>query len=212
MEFILVDKPLRIIVNDVFSEGKGVTIRGRVVQGVVQVGDKLAVMPLGDDATVFRIDSSGKKYAHSGDTIEQLGLVGLEPTRISVGSILSPPAWRPPMVKKIQAKMLVLDGLAVPIIRGAQVVFHMHSLDLPAVISKLLTSSSSGKGNKQQQQKKKNARPPRALTSGVNASVEMTFKERLCVEAYTDCRALGRFVLRRGGDTIAVGLVESLLA
>ena len=32
-----------------------------------------------------------------------------------------------------------MDNLTVPIIWGAQVLFHMHSLDVPAVISKLIS-------------------------------------------------------------------------
>ena len=34
----------------------------------------------------------------------------------------------------------------------------------------------------------------------------------MCIrDRYMECRALGRFVLRRGGDTVAVGVIEEVL-
>ena len=203
------DKPLRIIISDVFSEGKGVTVKCRIAQGVVQVGDKLVVLPIGDDATVSKIEHSvmtGEstnrfKYAIAGDTTD-IVLLGIDMARLSPGNILSHPHWelRPPIKKRILCKILVMDDLNVPIIRGANVLLHMHSIDVPAVLTKLI-STTTRDGLKEN---------PRALLSGASASVEITLKTKVCVEAYNDCRALGRFVLRRGGDTVAVGIVEQV--
>lgn len=205
------DKPLRIVVNDVYAEGKGVTVRCRVVQGVVQVGDKIVVLPIGDEAVVSKIEHGSAatenryKYAMAGDTTE-IVLLGIDIARVATGNIISHPHWelRPPLKRKVRARIMVMDSLAVPIIRGAQVLFHMHSIDVPAVVSKLL--SSVNPKQKQSQREK-----PRVLTSGVSASVEITFADKISVEAYNDCRALGRFVLRRSGDTVAIGIVESVL-
>jgi elongation factor 1 alpha-like protein len=204
------DRPLRIIVSDVYSEGRGVTVKCRIAQGVVQVGDKLVVLPIGDEATVSKLEHglmTGAsihrfKYAVAGDATEMV-LSGIDIARISPGTILSHPQWelRPPIQKKIRCKVLVMDDLTVPIIRGASVLLHMHSIDVPAVLTKLIsTATRAGLRDN-----------PRVLTSGASATVEITLKTKICVEAYNDCRALGRFVLRRGGDTIAVGIVEQVL-
>lgn len=190
--------------NDVCAEGKGVTVRGRVVQGITEVGEKLVVSPVGDQTTIYKLEKTSTDvidYAMAGDTV-WLGLAGLDIVRISAGHILSHSQWRPPLVKRLRAKILVMQGLVVPIIPGAQTVWHMHSMDLPAVVSKLLSSTQKGTTRNK----------PRALTSGVSATVEITVAERICVETYNDCRAMGRFVLRRGGETIAIGLIEELLA
>jgi elongation factor 1 alpha-like protein len=207
------DKPLRVIVSDVYSEGnKGVTVKCRIAQGVVQVNDKIAVLPIGDDASVNKIDhglTTGSsihrfKYAMAGDCVE-IVLLGIDIARVSAGSIFchSQQELRPPMTRRVICKVLIMDDLRVPIIRGASVLVHMHSMDVPAVITKLFSSTASREG-----QMKEN---PRVLTSGVSGTVELTFKSKVCVEAYNDCRALGRFVLRRGGDTIAVGIIEQVL-
>jgi translation elongation factor EF-1alpha len=38
--------------------------------------------------------------------------------------------------------------------------------------------------------------------------VEITLQEKACLESYSDCHALGRFVLHRGGNSIAIGIIE----
>ena len=206
------DKPLRIVVNDVYSEGnKGVTVRCRVVQGVVQISEKVVVLPIGDEATVSKIEHGSAatenryKYAMAGDTTE-IVLLGIDIARLSTGNIISHPhsELRPSLKRKVMARIMVMDKLTVPIIRGAQVLLHMHSIDVPAVVSKLLTSVHPKQKNSQREK-------PRVLTAGVSATVELTFGEKITVEAYNDCRALGRFVLRRGGDTVAIGIVENVL-
>lgn len=208
------EKPLRVVVNDVYTEGKGVTVRCRVLQGVVQVGDKVVVLPIGDEATVSKMEHGAAaaggginrfKYAMAGDTTE-ITLLGIDIMRISTGCILSHPHWdlRPPKKRKVHAKMVVMEELSVPIIKGAQVLLHMHSIDIPASVSKLLTSVNPKKKNSEKEK-------PRALTAGVCGTVELTFGEKICVETFTDCKSLGRFVLRRGGDTVAMGVIEKLL-
>lgn len=48
---------------------------------------------------------------------------------------------------------------------------------------------------------------PRCLLKGQSAVVEVTPARPLCLECYSDYRALGRVALRDGGRTIAVGVV-----
>lgn len=178
--------------------------RCRVVQGVVQTGDKLVVLPIGDDSFVSRIGAAGDDFAMAGDTVD-IALGNIDLARMTPGCILCHThlTLRPPIRKKMQAKILVMEQLQVPIIRGAQALLHMHSIDVPAVISKLIAvMGRDGSILKER---------PRVLTGGANALVEITLQEKVCLESYSDCRALGRFVLRRGGDSIAVGIIEQVL-
>jgi len=52
---------------------------------------------------------------------------------------------------------------------------------------------------------------PRALTSGVSAKIEFTVSDKIVMESFSQCRSLGRFVLRRGGETIAIGVIDNTL-
>mmetsp|Transcript_57630 Transcript_57630/g.140771 ORF Transcript_57630/g.140771 Transcript_57630/m.140771 type:complete len:615 (-) Transcript_57630:520-2364(-) len=207
------EKPLRFIVNDVFPEGKGVVARGRVVQGFVQVGDKVVVLPVGDAVSVQKLehlqppsDSAEKGRLQVGIAGETVDLVfdgrELDIARLSTGNVLSFPDGRPPLTKKCLVRIMVMDELAVPIIRGAQVLFHMHSLDIPCVMTKLVSTLNRDGTVKKER--------PRSLPPGSNAVVELTLSDRIVMEKYSDCRALGRFVLRRGGDTVAIGLIDEV--
>ena len=103
-----------------------------------------------------------------------------------------------------EARVLVMDRLAVPIIRGSQVLLHMHSIDVPAVMSRLISTARKGDPNPRLN--------PRVLSGGTTATVEITLSERLVIEESSQCKgSLGRFVLRRGGDTVAVGLIDKVL-
>ena len=79
----------------------------------------------------------------------------------------------------------------------------MHSLDVPCVLTKLLAVTKRDGSIKKER--------PRALTGGASAIVEFSLSDKIVLEAYSECRALGRFVLRRGGDTIAIGLIDEVL-
>lgn len=226
------EKPLRAIVTDVSSEGKNVNVRGRVVQGFIQSGDNVLVLPVGDDATVVRVErgkaaqegSSPYSFASpsstpssstsnedqldgialAGDTVE-LTLANIDSARLMTGCVICHPhpALRPKVQQRFEARISIMERLAVPIIRGSQVLLHMHSIDVPAVLNKLVSSEKRGDGKPRQN--------PRVLTGGTTATVEITLSERLVIEESNECKALGRFVLRRGGDTIAVGLIDKVL-
>jgi elongation factor 1 alpha-like protein len=204
------EKPMRFVVSDVYAEGKGVSARGRVVQGFMEAGERVVVLPIGDPATVHKLEHlqppAGNverlALAMAGDTVE-LVLTGIDLMRISVGSILANQNSRPTICKKGIAKILVMENLSIPIIRGAQVLFHMHSLDVPVVLTKLIAITNRDGSIKKER--------PRALTGGASAIVEFTLSDKICMEPFSECRALGRFVLRRGGDTIAVGILDSLI-
>jgi len=227
------EKPLRAIVTDVSSEGKHVNVRGRVVQGFIQSGDNVVVLPVGDDANVVRVErgkaaqegSSPYSFASpssttssstsneaqldgialAGDTVE-MTLANIDSARLMTGCVICHPhpSLRPKVEQRFEARISIMERLAVPIIRGSSVLLHMHSIDVPAVLNKLVSSEKRGDGKPRQN--------PRVLTGGVTATVEITLSERLVIEESNECKALGRFVLRRGGDTIAVGLIDKVLS
>lgn len=204
-----IDKAFRFLVSDVYTEGKYVSVKGRVVQGVISVGDKAAILPIGDEVDIGRIehgiavDGERMNVAVAGDSA-QLFLTGIDIARISIGNIISDVdvSLRPSLKKRMKAKIMVMDRLTVPIIQGSQVLLHMHSVSVPAVISKLISATNRIDGIENDR--------PRVLKGSSTAMVEIRLNKKLCLEPFNECRALGRFALRRGGDTVAVGIVESL--
>jgi translation elongation factor EF-1alpha len=51
----------------------------------------------------------------------------------------------------------------------------------------------------------------RHLGDQTTAVVEIVTQHPLCIEKYSDYKALGRFTLREGGRTIAAGIVTEVL-
>jgi elongation factor 1 alpha-like protein len=210
----LLEKPSRLLISDVVaSTGSGVSVRAKVLQGWVQTNESVVVWPYGDETKLTKlqrfdadsIDKERSQYASAGELIDVV-LSGIDAMRISPGQVLTRPNQRPPLAKKCQATIIVLSKQQNNnvIIRGAQVTFHMHSLDIPCHISKLhRTFKPDGSVLHEH---------PRALTahgtSNVIALVELTLQVPICMQTFVDCRPLGRFVLRRAGDTIAVGRIE----
>ena len=142
--------------------------------------------------------------AMAGDIVD-IGLSGIDPARLSPGCVLchTHHSLRPRVRRKFEARVLVMDRLAVPIIRGSQVLLHMHSIDVPAVMSRLISTVRKGEPSPRLN--------PRVLSGGNTATVEITLSERLVIEESNECKALGRFVLRRGGETVAVGLIDRVI-
>jgi len=248
-----IDNPLRVIVTDAYPEGRYIVIRGRVVQGLLRSSQQLLTLPLGDITTASRLMGASKakkegninnntiitdsassySFAYAGDSVE-ISLSGLDDmTRIHAGMILCHPypSLRCPTTRKLQAKILTMEQLVVPLIKGTQCSFLMNSVDVPAYITKLVSIVSKGddSGHQQQQQtavsksnqnddvpssQSQKATPrknkPRILTGGMNAIIQLKTEERICCEPFRDCRALGRFVLRRGGETVAMGVIEQI--
>ncbi len=84
-----------------------------------------------------------------------------------------------------------------------QVSVHVHSAQESGQISGLLSILNPKTGEVAKQR-------PRAVAKGQTAMVEVSLARPLCVELYTDYKALGRIALRDAGHTIAVGIVVSL--
>ena len=85
-----------------------------------------------------------------------------------------------------------------------QVTIHAHAAMENGHISQLVATVDPKTG---ESSKKK----PRVLTKNQSAIIEVTVLRAICLEQYSDCRALGRIILREGGQTLAVGVVTSIL-
>ena len=51
---------------------------------------------------------------------------------------------------------------------------------------------------------------PRAIPRSSSAIIEITVKRPICVELFRSYRELGRFTLRRQGDTVGVCIITKL--
>ncbi|KAJ3349841.1 HBS1-like protein [Allomyces javanicus] len=200
-------KPLRMLVTDSTKGGMSsgsVTVWGRIEQGSMQIGDSVMLMPLGQDATVRHIEVKDEavKWAAAGDHV-MVSLAGPDPQQLSAGLVLCARDAPVPVTNRVEAKILVFEP-KVPITMGYPVILHQGTLNEPAFVTKLLAILDKTDGSVT----KKN---PRVLTKGATALVELSLDRPVCLEAFTDCKEFGRFMLRKGGETIAAGVVSKVV-
>jgi len=206
--------PLRIPIANVFkSHGSGAAISGRLCGGVVQVGERLRILPGDEDAVVksIEVDDINVQWAAAG-TNATLFLTSVDPVNLSIGSVLCPPTDLVPLATVFTARIIVFD-LQVPITAGSSVELFHHSRDVSAVLSKLVAvvDRTSGKTLKLN---------PRVLSKGSSAEVQISIRSTILsgltgvrpipLESFSVNKDMGRILIRRGGETIGAGIVLTI--
>ncbi|KAG8964732.1 Hsp70 suppressor, GTPase facilitates ribosomal subunit dissociation [Tulasnella sp. 419] len=217
-----IDSPLRFPVSNVFKGGggtvsSGIGVSGRLVTGVVQVGEKVRILP-GDETAVVRTIEYDEKlvpWAAAGSNIT-LYLANVDPLQLSVGSVLCPPTDIVPLASSFVAQVIVFD-VKVPITAGAAVELFHHSRDNPATITKLVSilDRSSGAVIKERPRvlaKSSSAIIHVSLRSGTSLSGAVSKAVSIPIEPFSVNKEMGRILLRRGGETIAAGIVTEIIS
>ncbi|KAL3671114.1 hypothetical protein V7S43_004296 [Phytophthora oleae] len=201
-----ISKPFRMTVSDVSkSMSLGQTISGRVYAGAAAVGDSFLLMPIGLPLTVRGMEQDGKTcaLARAGDTIE-MGVTGIDVSALTTGSILCSISSPVQLAKKFEAKIMTMPAVEVPLVKGTYVTIHMHNVDEPVNITRLVSIL-----NKTGEVEKKK---PRCITRERSAVVQITCHRKICLEEFANYRQLGRFTLRDRGKTLAAGIITQILA
>jgi len=161
-----------------------------VESGIVTVGDKLMVMPLGEVCTVkgIRLHHQQVDYAIAGDNAD-IGLIAIEPSHINMGAILCDPEFPVSVTSRLKAH-IVTFSLPKPIIKGQQLEFYYQSLSEPAIITKLISILDKVTG----QIKTNN---PRFLTDQTTALVEIQLNRPLCIEKIYRFQTIWSFHITR---------------
>ncbi|ORZ01606.1 P-loop containing nucleoside triphosphate hydrolase protein [Syncephalastrum racemosum] len=199
------DKPLRLGVTDFFKGSGGVSVAGLVDAGHLQVGEQVMVVPGGEYGTIkaIQVDDETSNWAAAGDSV-LITLTGLDVLNLSTGCVLCSPSKPVPVTTSFTAQIVVFD-VKIPITCGFPVILHHQSLDEPASIIKLVAQLDKSTG----QVVKRN---PRHLGKGSTAKVTIQLSQRaIPLETFKENKQLGRIMLRRGGETVAAGVVDQIL-
>ncbi|XP_059623611.1 uncharacterized protein LOC132266673 isoform X2 [Cornus florida] len=199
-------KPLLMPICDVIrSQSLGqLSACGKLEAGALRSGYKVLVMPSGAMGMVRSLerDSQACAIARAGDNVA-VSLQGIDESHVMAGGMLCHPDFPVSVASHLELKILVLD-VTTPILIGSQLEFHIHHAKEAARVVKLLSLLDP----KTQKVTKKS---PRCLTSKQSAVVEVVLQGAVCVEEFSNCRALGRAFLRASGRTVAVGIVTRII-
>ncbi|XP_031356184.1 HBS1-like protein isoform X2 [Photinus pyralis] len=200
-----VAKPFRFSINDVFkSTGSNFCVSGRVETGTLCLGERVLVCPSRELATVkgLSIEEVSQQTVFAGDQVS-VTLSGIDIQNVSIGYILCLPQNPVQIASNFQARIVVFN-VTVPITKGYSVVMHHQSLVEPVIVCKLINQLHKSTGEIMNKH-------PRCLSNNSSATVEIKSSRPLAIELYSECKELGRIMLRVGGVTIAAGLITKII-
>jgi len=213
-----INSPLRFPISNVFKgQGSTTGVWGRVCGGLVQVGESLRVLPGDETAVVKAIETEAGtdrvQWAAAGSNVT-LYLTAIDPIHLDVGRVLCPPTDPVSLASAFTARIIVFD-IQVPILAGTSIELFHHSRDVPAAISKLNATLDRASGAVIKQN-------PRVLTKGASAEVQIAIRQAafgpagvrstvVPLEPFSTNKEMGRILIRRGGETIAAGIVLELV-
>lgn len=197
----LIDKPLRIPIQDVYSiSGVGTVPVGRVESGVLRTGDKVVFEPAGVSGEVKSIEMHHEQIpeAYPGDNIG-FNVRGVAKKDLKRGDVAGHPTNPPTVVKDFTAQIVVLQHpTAIPV--GYTPVVHAHTAQVACKFVQLLKKIDPRTG----QVKEEN---PQFLKTGDAAIVKLEPTKPMVIEKVKDIPPLGRFAIRDMGMTVGAGMV-----
>ncbi len=199
------DKPLRLPIQDVYSiKGVGVVPVGRVETGVLKPGDKIMIAPAMKQGEIKSIEAHHEQLpeAKPGDNIG-FNVRGLEKKDVKRGDVLGHVNDVPTVVKEFTAQIVVLNHpTAIPV--GYTPVFHLHTAQMSMTLTELQKKLDPKTGQTVEEN-------PKFLKTGDAAIVKIVPTQPLCAEEYKKFPQLGRFAIRDMGQTVAAGIILSIV-
>ncbi|KAJ9474783.1 Elongation factor 1 alpha-like protein [Pseudozyma hubeiensis] len=206
------DSPLRLPVTNVFKGqtaiASGVAVSGRVVSGIVQIGDRVRPVP-GDESGIVRaieVDTESVPWAVAGANAT-VYLSGIDQIQISVGAVLCSPSSPIALCDSFLAQILVFEP-TYPLVAGTSVELFHHSANIAATLTELVSILDKTTGSVAKTK-------PRVLTKGCTAMVRVTVKaggqagqsSGIPLEDARTNKEMARVLMRMNGETVAAGVV-----
>jgi len=186
------DKPFLMAVEDVFSiEGRGTVATGRIEQGMVHVGDKVAIIGLREtqETTCTGVEMFNKTLEEglAGDNVGVL-LRGTKKDEIERGQVLARPKSITPHTK-FEGEVYVLSkeegGRHTPFFSGYRPQFYFRTTDVTGAASLLGGAEMCMPGD--------------------NVSLEVELGKPIAMDEGS------RFAIREGGRTVGSGVVTKVV-
>ena len=174
---------------------------GKIEKGVLREGTNVVIMPSGTKGTITSIfdDEAKIRTAAPGDNIRML-IQGIDLPDISTGSVICLEGSPCNVVSDAIIKIKFTPNAPQFITAGFQSMCHIHTEAVQVTFEAFTVKEKDGKTKKLKH-------------VGANQLVfsRISFERPVCVETFAKFPQLGRFIIRKDGFTIAVGVVDQLL-
>lgn len=194
---------LRIPVLDRYKGDKGLQAIGKVEAGILKIGDTVQVQPSEVTAKIaaLSVDDTPVEVVGAGENI----LITFDKGALSMdliysGSVISSVERPVKICEEFEAEIYIHELPGGVMACGYQSMFHCHNISAHCEVDAI-----PHKMHKKTKRLSK-AAPP-FLRSHDKAIVRIKLKERVAMDSFDECNALGRFTLRDQGKTVVIGKV-----
>ncbi|OQO03108.1 hypothetical protein B0A48_11363 [Cryoendolithus antarcticus] len=200
------DKALRLPLQDVYKIGGiGTVPVGRVETGVIKAGMVVTFAPAGVTTEVKSVEMHHEQLVEGlpGDNVG-FNVKNVSVKEIRRGNVAGDSKNDPPKgAESFNAQVIVLNHPG-QVGAGYAPVLDCHTAHIACKFSELLEKIDRRTG-------KSTESSPKFIKSGDAAIVKMVPSKPMCVEAFTEYPPLGRFAVRDMRQTVAVGVIKSVV-
>lgn len=198
------DKPLRYCVeNSSKIPDIGIMITGSVEGGVLKQEMPVVIVPTKITTTVTSIEMGGERLdkAGYGDSVGCC-IKGLNLLDVRKGYVIGDPFNDPPReAASFLAQVTVLEHPGI--MNRYSPVVDCHNARVPCTFNDIKCTIDRRTGEVIE-------KAPKLIKTGDTCLVTMVPVKPMCVEAYSDYPAIGRFIVRDMGGIVAVGFIKSV--
>ena len=217
---------LRMSITDIYKElNVGIVATGKILSGSVMCYEQILIQPLNlvtKIKNLISIDNHSHKYRHKiaikGDNIQLL--LDIKDNndeifdQIKIGDIITSPHEPLKLINRFSCKIVTMKNLKIPICKGHHVIIHTQSVEKPAYIYKINNMLNKKTGQIEESDKSgkkhKNIRHIKADKCAIVTIKLQNKNDIILLDTYQNLKELGRITIRRDGQTIALGLVETV--
>eukprot|EP01112_Ceratiomyxa_fruticulosa_P021633 TRINITY_DN7680_c0_g4_i1.p1 TRINITY_DN7680_c0_g4~~TRINITY_DN7680_c0_g4_i1.p1 ORF type:complete len:388 (-),score=64.25 TRINITY_DN7680_c0_g4_i1:36-1199(-) len=201
-----VDLPLRVPLQDVYKiSGLGCVPVGRVESGVLKPGMSIKFAPSGvvSEVKSVQMHHADIPQALPGDNIgfnmKNLTIKDLKRGMVAGDAKVSPPQE----AESFTAQVIVINHPS-GIRANYAPVLDCHTSHIACKFESIISKVDRRNGTVLEEN-------PAVIKNGDSAIVKLVPSKPICVETFTDFPALGRFAVRDMSQTVAVGVVKSVV-
>ena len=200
------EKPLRVPLQDVYKIGGiGTVPVGRVETGVMKPGIEAQFAPAGITAEIKSLEMHHEQLdeAYPGDNVG-FNVKGVAVKDLKRGDVASDANNEPASnVTSFEAQVIVMNHPG-EIAEGYTPILDCHTAHVACKFTKIKEKMDRRTGKTLEEN-------PESIKEGDACIVEVEPTKDLCVETFTDFPPLGRFAVRDMRQTVAVGVVKSIV-
>ena len=192
-----INKPLRGVVQDIYSENDQKIIVCKIETGTLKRGKTVIFNPSEKTGIVKEILIFGSK-TEKAEPGESVGLIIDKIDDVERGEVLSYPENQPQKIRKFTAEIILFPNTQIK--NGDEITIRYGTAEKKCRVHRIINEID-------QVNLTINSKFPKILKGNSVGEVELYALEPLCLEKYSDFPQLGRFVIEGKKGTSAAGIV-----